>query len=118
MEAAVGAVFNPGVVSGRDEIRLERMRAAPQTIELDFAIAHHARIRRSSAEIFRNEIVNDAGGEVGAQIDHVKRKIHPLRAAATLLSTPPDIATRTRALIAMRPPQPARPLRPDATHPG
>src|SRR5260370_10674463 len=78
MEAAVGAVFNPGVVSGRDKIRCQRMRAGPQTIELDFAIAHHARIRSAPAEIFGDKVIDHAGGEVGAQIDHVKRKIHPL----------------------------------------
>src|SRR6266851_1045317 len=98
MEAAVGAVFNPGVMSGRDEIRLERMRAAPQTIELDFAIAHHARIRRSSAEIFGDEIIYDAGGEVGTQIDHVKWKIHPLRDSARVL----EILVRAAGAAALR----------------
>src|SRR6266851_9848980 len=98
MESAVAAVFNSGVMSSRDEIRLERMRAAPQTIELDFAIAHHARIRCSSAQIFRNEIIDDAGGEVGTQIDHVKRKIHPLRDSARVL----EILVRAAGAAALR----------------
>src|SRR5260370_15848749 len=38
MEPAVWAVFDPRVVSGRAEIRLERIRAAPQAGELDFAL--------------------------------------------------------------------------------
>src|SRR5260370_26006262 len=98
MEAAVGAVFNSGIMSGRDKIRPERMRATTQAIELDFAIAHHARIRRSSAQIFRNEVIDHASGEVVAQIDHVKREIHPLRDSARVL----EVLMRTASAATLR----------------
>ena len=49
-----------------------------QPVELDLAVAHHARIGRAAREIFRNEIADDACAEIGAQIDNIKRKTHPL----------------------------------------
>src|SRR5258708_27295957 len=54
----VGALLYSGVVPGSHVAGIQRAGTAPQAIELDLAIAHHARIRRATAEIFGNEAVD------------------------------------------------------------
>jgi len=72
-------------VTGGDEIRVERAGAAPQPIELDLAVAHHAWIGRPAGEIFGNKISNYARAKIGAEIDHIKWKAHPFGDAARIL---------------------------------
>src|SRR5208282_2313022 len=98
MKSAVGALLYSGVMSGRDIVGCKRASAAPQAIEFDLAIAHHARIRRAAAQIFGDEVIDHARGEVGAQINHVKRKIHLLRHPARIF----EIVMRAAGAAALR----------------
>src|SRR5208337_2644494 len=98
MESAVGALLDSGVMSGRDIVGRKRAGAAPQAIEFDLPIAHHTRIWRAPAQIFGDEIIDHARGEVGAQINHVERKIHPLRHPARIF----EVVMRAAGAAALR----------------
>src|SRR5579863_468740 len=95
---SVGAGCDPRVMAGRDEVRLKGARALPQAIELDLAIAHHARIRRAAAQVLGSKVVHHTGSEIRSQIDDVKGKIEPLRYPARVL----EIVVRTTGPSAAR----------------
>src|ERR1035437_11185952 len=98
MKSAVCPLLYSGVMSGRDVVGRKRAGAAPQAIEFDLAIAHHARIRRAPIEIFGDEVIDHARGEIGAQIDHIERKIHPLGHPARIF----EIVMRAAGAAALR----------------
>src|SRR5260370_5304167 len=79
METAARVTFDARIMASRDEIRFERACALPEPIELDFAIAHHARIRRPPGEILGDKIVDHPRGKISAQIDDIEREAHSLR---------------------------------------
>src|SRR5260370_28526400 len=79
METAARVTFDARIMASRDEIRFERACALPEPIELDFAIAHHARIRRPPGEILGDKIVDHPRGKISAQIDDIEREVHSLR---------------------------------------
>src|SRR5208283_4444851 len=98
MKPVVGALHNPRIMPGRDIVGIQRARAAPQAIELDLAIAHHARIRSAPAEILGNKVVDHTRGKVCAQIDHIKRKVHALGHPARIF----EIVMRTTGAAPLR----------------
>ena len=53
MEPPSAPALDSRVMPGRDEISLERASAAPQAVELDLPIAHHARIRGAARRDIR-----------------------------------------------------------------
>src|SRR5216684_6805160 len=85
MEAAARVTFDARVMASRDEIRFERTCALPKPIELDFTIAHDARIRRPPSKIFGDEMVDHPRVKVRAQIDDIEREVHSLRYPARVL---------------------------------
>ena len=67
----VAHMLNDRVVTGRDVIAAESLRFAPEIAELEFLIAHHARVRRSAGLIFAGEIVYYDALELIGLVDHV-----------------------------------------------
>ena len=61
MEAAARVALDTGIVAGRDVIRAERRGALAQAIELDLAIAHHARVRRAAGRDTRRRNCRSRG---------------------------------------------------------
>src|SRR6266481_5827421 len=64
-------VLDDGVMTGRDVIAAESLRFAPEVAELEFLIAHHARVRRSACLILSGEIVYYDALELIGLVDHV-----------------------------------------------
>jgi len=88
-----------------DEISLKRGGALPQPIELDFTIAHHARIGSAACQILRDKVIDYPRFEFGAQVDDIERKIQLFRNPARILEivvraarTPPPRHGRRRPL--------------------
>src|SRR5258706_16154460 len=85
MKRAVCIAIDLRIMARGNEVRFERASPAPEPIELDFAIAHYARIRRTPADIFGDKISNHTRCKISAQIDHVKWEVHPLGHSASVL---------------------------------
>jgi len=66
-------MFDDRVMSGRDVIATERVRFAPKISELEFFVAHYARIRRPSGLILAREIIDHGALELVRLIDNVMR---------------------------------------------
>src|SRR5712691_3740545 len=70
---SVAVMFDDRVMSGRDVIATERVRFAPKISELEFFVAHYARIRRPAGLILAREIIDHGALELVRLIDNVMR---------------------------------------------
>ena len=57
---------------------------APQIPELEFFVAHHARVRRPAGLIFAGEIINHHALELIGLVNHVMRNAECMRHAARI----------------------------------
>ena len=62
------------VMAGGDVIATERLRFVPKIAELQFFVAHHARVRRPAGLVFARKIVDHEALELIGLIDDVVRK--------------------------------------------
>ena len=67
------APLDPGVVTGRQAIGAEQLRAVDEVAELDVAVALQAGIRRPPGGVLVDEAVDDRLAELGFHIDGVER---------------------------------------------
>ena len=68
----------------RDVIAAERCRFTPEIAELEFFIAHHARVRRPTGLVLAGEIINHDALELVGFINHVMRNTERMRHAARI----------------------------------
>ena len=66
----------------RDVIAPERCRFTPEIAELEFFVAHHARVRRPAGLVFAGEIINHDALELIGLINNVMRNTEGMRYAA------------------------------------
>ena len=71
-------------MTGRDVIAAERCRFTPEIAELEFFIAHHARVRRAASLVFAGEIINHDALELIGLVNHVMRNAERMRYAARI----------------------------------
>jgi len=77
-------MFNDRVMTGRDVIAAERCRFTPEIAELEFFIAHHARVRRPTGLVLAGEVINHDALELIGFINHVMRNTERMRDAACI----------------------------------
>src|ERR1700747_369280 len=69
----IAMMLDDRIVTGRDIIATERLRFSPKISELEFLIAHDARIRRTPGLLFAREIIDHGLLELVGFIAHVVR---------------------------------------------
>ena len=67
-----------------DKITVERFRFSPKIAKLQFLIAHHARIRRSTSLVFARKIIDHQFFELIGFIDDVVRNSERVRHTASV----------------------------------
>src|SRR5450432_1475631 len=70
---AIGVLLDNGVMTGRYVIAIERTRLFPKAAELEFFIAHHARVGRAAGLVFARKIIDHDALELVGLVDHVMR---------------------------------------------
>src|SRR5204862_5504539 len=75
-------MLNNRVMARTDVLAAECRGFAPETAELQFLIAHHARVRRPARLVFAGEIVNHYPLELIGLVHHVMRNAERMRYAA------------------------------------
>src|SRR5256885_3132600 len=68
----------------RDVIAAERPGFAREMAELEFFIAHHARVRRPAGLVFAGKIINHDALELISLVNHVMRNAERMRYAARI----------------------------------
>ena len=81
-DAAVGVMFDNGVVAGGDVFRAEGGGLGPEVAELEQFVAHHAGIRGAAGAVFAGEIVDDEFLELVSFIHDVVRHAEFVRYTA------------------------------------
>src|SRR5438874_11964582 len=87
-------MLNNRVMAGTDVLAAKCRGFAPETAELQFLIAHHARVRRPARLVFAGEIVNHYTLELIGLVNHVMWNAERMRDAAGI-----GDRLRTAALI-------------------
>jgi hypothetical protein len=71
-------------MTSTDVIAAECPGFAPKTAELEFLIAHHARVRRPAGLVFAGEIINHDALELICFVNHVMRDAEGMRYPACI----------------------------------
>src|SRR6266513_6506806 len=87
-------MLNNCVVARSDVIAAQCPRFAPKVAELQFFVAHHARVWRPAGLVFAGEIINHDALELIGLVHHVMRNTERVRYAARI-----GDRLRTTALI-------------------
>src|ERR1044071_5389539 len=75
-------MLNDRIMTSTDVIAAECPGFAPKTAELEFFVAHHARVRRPSGLVFAGEIINHQALELIGLVHNVVRNPERMRYAA------------------------------------
>src|SRR6476619_8609875 len=77
-------MFNDRVMTCCNIIAAERCRLTPKIAELEFFIAHHARVRRPTGLVLAGEVINHDALELIGFINNVMRNTERMRYAARI----------------------------------
>jgi hypothetical protein len=78
----IKVMLDDRIMTRSDVIAAECPGFAPEITELEFLVAHHARVRRPAGLIFAGEIINHDALELIGLVNHVMRNAERMRYAA------------------------------------
>src|SRR6185369_11364781 len=77
-------MLNDRIMPRSDVIAAQCPGFAPEVPELEFFVAHHARVRRPASLVFADEIINHNALELICLVNHVMRDAERMRYAARI----------------------------------
>src|SRR5689334_7235395 len=79
------AIDDPGVVTGRNPARVDRVGLVEQIAELRESVAPHAGNRRAASRVLVDEVIDDVTAERALQVEHVVRYTELLADASRVI---------------------------------